>query len=240
MSFHQLDSDVSRLNREAHRHPTRVGPHTFAVLELAQVFAEMTDGIFDITTASQLVEWGVLPKPQAPPTSVEASWRDIELGSNRTIRFRRPLLIDLGGVAKGYAVDCAIDSLTRHGVQDCCVNAGGDLRVTGPSPEHVRLRTGNRGGVPDPVLELQNGSLASSGGTSPDAARTAHLDGRSRRPVGQGTFACVVAESCAVADALTKIVLAQGQDSTVSLQKLGATAYLLGAGGQWQCFGTVP
>jgi thiamine biosynthesis lipoprotein len=208
------------------------------VLQLAQYFAEATHGIFDITTAAELVSCGRLPRPESfLPPDPEASWRDILLCANGEVSFRRPLWIDLGGVAKGYAVDRAVTRLLRHGVRRCCVNAGGDLRVVGASPERISLRTGAERPAFAPVLELENGSVASSGGGSTDAAPAMHIDGINRFPVGQGVFACVVAESCAVADALTKLVLAQGTRCSAALRRFGATAHLLDKDGNWHSFG---
>jgi FAD:protein FMN transferase len=241
MSFHDPDSDVSRLNREAYCRPVPVSPHTRVVLRLALCFAEATDGVFDITTATELVRRGLLPRPGSSfHPDPEASWRDIEFGSDGTVRFHRPLWIDLGGIAKGYAVDRAVVCLSRHGVHNCCVNAGGDLRVVGASPECISLRTGARQSPLEAVLELEDGSLASSGEYAADAASCAHLNGVSRRPVGCGAFACVIAESCAVADALTKPVLALGVRCDAALRRFGATAHLLGADGTWQHFGAHP
>jgi len=238
MSFYRPDSDVSRLNREAYCRPVRVSPHTLLVLQLAQHFAEATDGAFGITTATHLVARGQLPRPNSPHTpGHRTSWRDILVCSNHDVSFRRPLWIDLGGIAKGYAVDRAVVCLSRHGVRRCCVNAGGDLRVVGALSERIRLRVRKQPTPCAAILELKNGSLASSGEFSDDAAPSTHFDGISRHPVGSGAFACVVSESCAVADALTKPVLALGRGCDLVLRRFGATAHLLGADGDWQHFG---
>jgi thiamine biosynthesis lipoprotein len=235
MSFHAPDSDVSQLNRGAFRRPVSVHAHTFAVLRLAQRMAEETDGSFDVTTAAQLVEWRLLPPPPSDSRpDPGANWRDIELRDDGSICFHRPLWIDLGGIAKGYAVDRAIETLIANGARHCCVNAGGDLRVLGSLSERIWLRTGARPSPLAAMLELRNGSLASSGVCAPDAALT---DGIYRRPAGHGAFVCVVAESCAVADALTKPVLALGARCGAALGRLGATAHLLDAKGDWQRLG---
>lgn len=237
MSFRGLNSDVSRLNREAYCQPVQVGPHTHLVLRLAQYFAEATDGAFDITTAAQLVETGALPRPESfLPPDPQASWRDILICSNGEVSFRCPLWLDLGGIAKGYAVDRAVACLSRHGVRRCSVNAGGDLRVVGPSSEQNRRRDA-QGSSLVPALHVQNGSHASSGSHSAYATPSVHVDGRNRRPVERGAFACVVAESCAVADALTKPILALGERSDALLRRFGATAHLRRANGEWQHFG---
>jgi thiamine biosynthesis lipoprotein len=244
MSFHQADSDVSRLNREALHRPVAVHPDTLEVLRWSRRLAEGSRGCFDITVAAELVDWGLLPPPAGPRRpDPEGSWRDIELLADGTIRFDRPVWIDLGGIAKGYAVDRAVERLRARGVTQCCVNAGGDLRVLGPEAERVRLRLESPGNERLPVIEVENGSVASSGGhlarhRDLDGFRGPHVHGKRRQPVGTHSFACVVADHCVVADALTKVVLAQGTRSAGLLRHYGATAHLHSARHGWRTFGT--
>ncbi|PYM17175.1 MAG: hypothetical protein DMD81_10050 [Candidatus Rokuibacteriota bacterium] len=164
MSFHEAESDVSRLNENALRHAVQVHPRTYEVLRWAQQIAEASHGWFDVTVARHLVAWGVLPRPRsAYDPDPRASWRDIELRRDGAVRFHRPTWIDLGGIAKGYAVDRAVELLRASGVPQGCVNAGGDLRVFGPAAERVRLRTGSRVRGVVPVVDVENASIASSG-----------------------------------------------------------------------------
>ena len=127
MSFHAPESDLSRMNRDAHYKTVRIHPWTRRVLKSAEEFSRNSDGIFDVTTAGQLVKWRYLPKYCFP--SGKGSWRDIILESTDLVRFRRPLLVDFGGIAKGFAVDHAVGILKRNRAVAGIVNAGGDLRV---------------------------------------------------------------------------------------------------------------
>jgi thiamine biosynthesis lipoprotein len=238
MSFHDPQSDVSRLNRDAACRPVVVDARTFEVLAWSQALAEASDGAFDITSASIAVREGALPAPASPPAPAPgASWRDIELdGRACTARFHRPLWIDLGGVAKGYAVDRAAAALQRRGAQQGVVNAGGDLAVLGGSPEPVLLRTGEAGETP--VLELAAGALASSGGeTDRQRAPGLHLDARSGAGASSSRFVSVVAGRCMVADSLTKVVMLEGESAAPLLARLGATAYLRDRGQPWRTVG---
>src|SRR6266851_1934957 len=134
MSFHEAASDVSRLNRCAAREPVAVDPWTFAVLRESLELSRISDGAFDVTVGSELVRWELLPPPgEAGPSKGEGagSWADLELLPLRRVRFRRPLIIDLGGIAQGFAVDRAIEPLRTAGMPWAVVNAGGDLRVFG-------------------------------------------------------------------------------------------------------------
>jgi thiamine biosynthesis lipoprotein len=243
MSFHEPTSDISRLNRAACFETVTVDPATFIVLTNAQTLAEESDGVFDITVASRLVAWGFLPRPDGPSDpDARPSWTDIELTTTEQVRFRRPLWIDLGGIAKGYAVDQAIAAMNLPAHARVSVNAGGDLRVAGPAPERVRLRaTVDSEHVP--ILEIENASLASSSGWDDRRAVDGetvgpHINGKTRRAVGTQSFVSVVARDCMTADALTKIVLTQGQNSVELLIRRGATAYFHD-GGDWQTFGAM-
>src|SRR5215212_152806 len=138
MSFHDPESDVSRMNRDAFYKSVCVHPWTSRVLECAQGFSRNTDGVFDITTARQLVKWNYLPKPDARFSG--GSWRDIVLEDECNVRFRRPVIVDVGGIAKGFAVDRAIEALKDKGVVAGIVNAGGDLRAFGSTPQLIHVR----------------------------------------------------------------------------------------------------
>jgi len=238
MSFHESDSDVSRLNRSALFGPLEVDPQTFEVLEWSRCFAEASEGCFDITVAAQLVDWRLLPRPvSAYVPDRQGSWRDVELLPDSTVRFRRPIWIDLGGIAKGYAVDRAIDCLRAAGIPRGCVNAGGDLRVLGREAARVQLepRHGDERYVP--VLEVLNRSVASSGGGRRHLSVGPHVHGIARRAVGGHAFVSVVADRCVVADALTKVVLTQGPRSTAVLRRYGARAHVRTARHEWQTIG---
>ena len=240
MSFHETASDVSRINR-AGAGTVTVDPRTWAVLAAAQHMAEASNGVFDITVAPDLVAWGFLPRPDAPEPDPAASWRDIALLPSNEVRLARPLWMDLGGIAKGYAVDRAFAAMGLPPEVQCSVNAGGDLRVHGPEPERILLRApGEDGQVP--VVELENAALASSSGRDDlhdiGAAQVGpHVEGGTHRGVGTRSFVSVVAQDCMTADALTKIVLALGSDADSVLKAFNATAYF--HDGNWQTLGAV-
>jgi thiamine biosynthesis lipoprotein len=245
MSFHEPASDVSRLNRDAVLGPVRVSAQTFAVLARAQEISEASGGLFDISTARQLVAWDYLPRPAGPAPAVQASWRDILLADDMSVRFARPLWIDLGGIAKGYAVDRAIQAMNLGPTVQCIVNAGGDLRVAGPRAERIALRvpfvTEQTSAPPlasegIPAIEIADGSLASSSGREHARERDGgivgpHVDGVSGGSTGTNRFVSVAAADCVVADALTKVVMAAGAGAEAVLRRFGAAAYMFEAEG---------
>lgn len=230
MSFHEGDSDVSRLNREAFDGPVEVRDATYAVIAHALAISAMTEGAFDITVAPLLVARGHLPRPpHAPDPDGAAIWRDIELLPEHRVRFRRRLWIDLGGIAKGYAVDRAMDALQGFAPKQACVNAGGDLRIAGPHAERVRLDADHGNDETVPIIALADGSLASSEGRPAGP----HIDPRCRAAETR-QFVSVAAPCCIDADALTKVVMARGACSARSLAVFSAHAVVHDAAFGWR------
>ena len=223
MSFHEAASDVSRINRDASRTPVTVDARTREVVDLALAFARASQGRFDPTVAAELVAWKRLPRPRgAPAPSAGATWRDIDVLDDGRIRAAKPLWIDLGGIAKGYAVDRAIGCLIALGIEAACVNAGGDLRRIGRGTEPVHIRMPSAPYRPLRTLLLGEGSLASSGGYF----GRAHVDARTRRAMRERCVS-VVADRCVVADALTKVVMSDTDAAAPLLDAWNAQALVL-------------
>jgi len=225
MSFHDTASDLARLNREAWRRPQTVHPWTWAVVRRALRFARASNGLFDITLAPLLIREGLLPGAVAASPEC-GHWRHIELLPDCRISFTRPMLLDLGGIAKGFAVDQAIFQLRKRRCTDGIVNAGGDLRCFGRVPRPIHLR---RRDALVKVAELRCGAVATS------APRTKHA-GRLAQPLGSifnphtrhawdaGAAVMVAAPSCVVADALTKVAALAGPACAPLLARFGAHA----------------
>lgn len=237
MSFHEAGSDLSRLNREAWRAPVSVSEATLAVLQAALDLAEETNGVFDPAIGNALVASGALPAPAAAPSpDPDASWRDVEIGADGRVRFARPLWLDFGGIAKGYAVDIALAAMDLPPDVRVVIDAGGDFRVAGPGPEMIRLAVPATEAVP--LVALEDGALASST-SAPEwgACFSAHVHGRTRRPVGIDSFAAVAAPTCMAADALTKPVLALGVEAESLLRRHRAQGYLYNDRQGWRTLG---
>lgn len=236
LSFHEPDSELSRLNREAGRAWVPVHGCTYAVVLRALRIAAASGGRFDPCVAPRLVALGALPRPKgAPAADRSANWRDVELASGRRVRFRRPLWLDVGGIAKGYAADRAAARLRAAGARAACVDAGGDLRVFGPRAQPILLRAA----APDAraaVLHLRAGALASSaGGVEPHPERRRAglpLDGRSGLPAPARSV-CLVASCAWLADALTKPVLVDPAGSAGLLSAFRAAAFVHSPDAGW-------
>jgi thiamine biosynthesis lipoprotein len=130
MSNYREDSELTLLNQHAAEGEVRVSEELFEVLSLAQTISEASDGAFDVTVAPLLRQWGFLPTVAAassPSPRPVVGYRHMILFSrDRTVRFAQPgLEIDLGGIAKGYAVDRAVGALRAAGISSGRVTAGG-------------------------------------------------------------------------------------------------------------------
>jgi thiamine biosynthesis lipoprotein len=225
MSFHDPQSELSRVNREAVRTPQTVHPWTWAVLRRAVRIAEESAGLFDITVAPLLVREGLLPG--SADSSLRCGvWRNIFLMPECKVFLERPMLLDLGGIAKGFAVDLAIHELRRGGCTEGAVNAGGDLRRFGPIPQPIHLR--RRDGLVR-VAELRCGAIATSAPRVVHEGRLAQplgsiFDPRDQRSWSRGGAVTVAAPSCVIADALTKVAALGGVACEPILARFGAQA----------------
>lgn len=233
MSFHEAGSELSRINREATRSPQIIGGLLCRVLRASLALARASDGLFDPCVAARLVQWRQLPAPaDAPEPAADATWRDVELRPGGRVHFRKPLWLDFGGIAKGYAVDRAIAALRACGVRAGMVNAGGDLRVFGDICETIHVRDPRDPGNSQPLLQLRDGAVATSSGYfSARDGHTALVDTRNRTTLGVGVSVSICAPRAIWADALTKVVMADPDAAVPLLRRLHAQAALLDASG---------
>lgn len=228
----QESSQLSRLNRLAAHQPVRVGPELFEVLCTAQEVARRTDGAFDVTSGAWTALWdraerqGRLPSDrQRSQTLRRIGWRRLCLDpETRQVRFTASgLQIDLGAIAKGYAVDRCVELLQRHGVPQGLVDAGGNFRIFG-------FDTLQAAGVEDPqdphrlwgTVELILPAISSSSHAwrhrSIAGEVTSHvLDPRSGEPLKEPAGVTVLADSACLADALSTAVLVLGRDGLHTL-----------------------
>jgi thiamine biosynthesis lipoprotein len=236
MSFHDPASDVSRLNREASVHNVAVHPWTYRVLETAVALQRESNGTFDVAVAPVLQKLGRLPRhgDETEFAAVGASNCDaIELLHDGHVRFRdRSVRIDLGGIAKGFAVDRAVDVLRARDQWHGVVNAGGDLAAFGPRQQAIHIRDPREPRRSLCRVTIEDTALASSG-RSFDPFEAAHvssapvIDPVTQAPTTDVIGATVRAPSCMIADALTKIVMISGEGAGELLAQYQAGALMV-------------
>jgi thiamine biosynthesis lipoprotein len=236
LSFHEPSSDLCRLNRLAARHSVQVQAPTWTVLRRALTLARISEGRFDPSIGPVLQRWGLLPGVPHCRQS-EANWSAIRLLPGRRVRFLAPLTLDLGGIAKGYAVDRAVAVLRRAGVPAGLVNAGGDLRAFGAHSAPVHARHPTKPGLFFPLGELHDGALATSaltysGKFQQGTATGALVDPRKGTVCGQNLSITVLARCAWQADALTKVVAVDPDATRPILARYGARAVILDTQGR--------
>jgi thiamine biosynthesis lipoprotein len=138
MSTYKPDSEISRVNANAEREAVPVTAELFGLLQTAQQYSALSKGAFDITYASvgYLYDYRAHHHPDQAAIAAalpSVDYRQLKLDTEkRTVAFGKPgMRIDLGGIAKGYAVDRGIELLKARGFTHAMVNAGGDTRVSG-------------------------------------------------------------------------------------------------------------
>ena len=221
-------------------------PMLFAATHFALAVAEETDGAFDPTLGSLLEAAGFnheyrsgWPVRIAPSPDGEASFRDVELDTEaRTITLRRPLLLDLGAVAKGLAIDMAAKELRDDGYENFTVDAGGDLYLAGLNAAgeswSVGIRHPRREGELIDELRVSNTAVCTSGdyerrASGEDAAIEHHIiDPRTRSSAMRCASVTTLAPSAMVADALGTAAFVLGPiDGLALLERHGIDAIII-------------
>ncbi|MCE5287153.1 MAG: FAD:protein FMN transferase [Pelosinus sp.] len=145
------NSEVSQISRQAGLTQVAVDPELVAIIKLSNQLSDKLDSVFDITIGPLTELWGVGHKGEFVPTQAEidkacalVNYKLIQLDeTNHTVFLPSAgMKLDLGGIAKGYAVDRAIDILKSKGIKSALINAGGDVRVIGKKPDGSPWRIG--------------------------------------------------------------------------------------------------
>ncbi len=237
MSPHKPQSELSRINARAGSAAVPLSAEMARLVERALHFSRLSGGAFDISYAGvgQLYDYraGIAPSDEAVAAARAAvGWQHLQFDRQaRTLRFGRPgMRIDLGGFAKGHAVDNACAILRRLGIEHAMVAAGGDSRVMGqrvgpqaePRPWTVAIRDPRRAGEVVAVLPLEETSISTSGDYERfferDGVRHHHIvdpaSGRSPHGVRSVT---VLAADGLTSEALSKCVFVLGVERGLAL-----------------------
>ena len=236
MSHYRTDSPLSRLNRDAARGPVAPEPELFDFIATAVRFSIESGGAFDITVGPLMKAWGFFGGDGRLPAPGElARARDVTGYTfvridreRRTIVYDRPgVEIDLGGIAKGYAVDRAVEVLRRGGVTAALVSAGGSTLYAigtrpGGSPWQVDVQDPVDGSRVAFTVALVDRALSVAGASEKwfeaGGTRYSHImDPRTGRPV-QGVLSVVVVSDTGLeGDALDDALFVQGAGASPTL-----------------------
>ncbi|AKL94140.1 thiamine biosynthesis lipoprotein ApbE [Clostridium aceticum] len=180
MSVAIQDSDVDLINRSAGLQPVEVSEETLKVIQEGLAYYEVTEGAFNIGLGRLIDLWGISIESTANPTTRPPSEEEIqaakshidlqqlEIKNGEVFVKDADMRVDLGGIAKGYAVDEAAKTLREAGIESGFVNLGGDIYVLGPKPDGSLWKMGVQNpevGSTNVIIkiELANRSIVSSG-----------------------------------------------------------------------------
>ena len=242
------ESEISRLNRTAADKPFKCSPLLWAVLMESKRAYELSDGAFDITARPLMKLWGFYRKRgDSLPTELEIHTALKNIGmdkvifdeSARTVKFTQTgISFDLGGVAKGFAVDQAVIAVKKLGITSGIINLAGNMYCF---PQPFPQRKAYRIGIKNPLhkdklcgyVDLLDGSLATSGDyeryVTIQGKRYAHImDVRTGRPITKMLSVTVITKSACVADYLSTSIFINGKDFASDIcKKLPDTQVLI-------------
>jgi thiamine biosynthesis lipoprotein len=236
MSRYRDGSDLGRLNAARPGEWIAVHPSVVEVLATANLLFHRSGGAFDIRCGEWLGE-------TAPPAGLDPGGPPVEIDGTR-VRRTSPQRLDLGGIAKGYAVDCAVEAIRQRAgdlLTAGVINAGGDLRVWGEEEQAVGIRidgvdrNDGEAGTHLYPLQVREAAVATSAvrppGQQERAPRNAGHVRMSDGSLAQGPVTVTaIADRCLLADALTKIViLASAEIARRCLVSCGAQALVFSA-----------
>ena len=253
MSDYKSDSEISRANREAFEKAVKVSETTYEVLQRSVEFSKMTGGAFDITVGPLVALFRNAKASKIAPSEEQIAMARSKVGfeklkldsENMTVQFSdKGMLLDLGGIAKGYAIDKAIEAALRCGAIGAMVDIGGDVRCFGLPPkgkDHwlIGLQDPNsaiegiEGGGLLLVLKITNAAVATSGDYQQfviiEGKRYSHIMDRRTGTSAEGlSSVTIIADNATDADALATSVSVMGAEKGLALiEKLSNTEAIL-------------
>lgn len=233
LSKYDPDSEISRLNRSGE---LALSEDTGNVLKKAREFWRLTAGSFDVTIGPLMDLWGFTTKNYRLPEDTQIK-KTLELvgfdkiifnDENNVVKYIfSGAEIDLGGIAKGYAIDRAVFKLKEKGIFSCLINAGGQVYCLGDNfgkPWRVGIKNPRKPGIVD-YLELRDKAVSTSGDYEQyfiiNGRRFSHImDPKTGYPVDRGVVAVtVVADDSTLADALSTSIFVLGKEKGLELAK---------------------
>ena len=242
MSYHIPDSELNQVNRQAYEKPVPVSAETFEVLERAKEFSTLSGGAFDVTVGPLGDLWHAAGEANVVPAEEEIARARSKVGYEkllldpeaRTVRFAvEGMRLDLGGIAKGYAIDESVRAMKQHGALGGMVDIGGDVMCFGTPPKGRETWVV---GVQDPsvapddlatnkllmTLKVTDAAVTTSGDyrrfVRIQGEKESHImDSRSGHGANKLVSVTIIAPDATGADALATAVSVLGLDKGLAL-----------------------
>jgi thiamine biosynthesis lipoprotein len=237
MSTYKSDSEISRVNARAAQGPVKISKELFDLLTTALEYSRLTDGAFDITYASVGFMYDFRARHHPDDKQIAAAlpavnYRHVLLDrATSSVRFSQAgVRIDLGGIAKGYAVDRGIAILQRAGIKHALVSAGGDSRIIGDrfgKPWIVGIRHPDHKDQVIARLPLVDTAISTSGDYEryfdENGVRYHHIiDPRTGHSASAVRSATVLAPTATRTDGLSKTAFVLGAEAAIKIyERLG-------------------
>jgi thiamine biosynthesis lipoprotein len=237
MSTYKPDSELSRLNARAALQSVPISTELFDLLTTAMDYSRITGGAFDVTYASVGFMYDFRARHRPSESEIRhalpaVNYRLVKLDArNHAVRYLRAgVRIDLGGIAKGYAVDRGIALLQQRGIQHALVSAGGDSRVIGDrfgKPWIIGIRHPDRKDEIVTRLPLVDTAISTSGDYEryydEDGERYHHIiDPRTGHSASAVRSATVLADTATRSDGLSKTAFVLGAEAAIAIyEQLG-------------------
>ena len=251
MSDYKHDSEISKVNRDAFKQAVKVSKPTYEVLQKAVQFSKLSAGAFDVTVGPLVELWRSADEANSVPTDTQlqnarskVGYEMLYLDANEmSVRFVVDgMKLDLGGIAKGYAIDKAVEAMKKSGALGAMVDIGGDIRCFGkPSKGKNYWLIG----VQDPnqtegligtsllILKLTDAAIATSGNYRRFALiqgrKYSHIINRKTAAAADGlSSVTIIVKNAMYADALATAVTVMGAEKGLALiEKLPQTEAIL-------------
>lgn len=231
MSPYRESSELSRLNRDATQHPVAVSKELYTLLQRALEVSRLSNGAFDITFASVGYLYDYRQKQRPSRAALQSSlpavnYQYIQLLPDYQVHFTHPgVRIDLGGIAKGHAVDNGIRLLKQCGIREALVSAGGDSRIIGDRhgrPWITGIRQPRRAKGNAVLLPLSDTAFSTSGDYEryfiEDGVRYHHILNPETGASATGTWSTtVLGPDATTTDALSTTLFVLGPDKAMQL-----------------------
>lgn len=253
MSAYDPDSELSLLNRRGYIAPMEVSEGLFEVLRLSVEISRLTDGAFDVSVGPILDLYRRAAENEEPPAEEELELARAKVGyekilldaHKRTVQLGvEGMRLDLGGIAKGYAIDLAVEAVREAGAAGALVDVGGDIRCFGRAPRgknawRIALQHPRKPDAYALTLEVNNTAVTTSGDYRRfvllnDGRRSHIVNPKSPSSASNLSSVTILTESAARADALATAVTVMGPVKGFSLvESLEATeGILISSGGE--------
>jgi thiamine biosynthesis lipoprotein len=252
INFYSDKSEISMVNKNAGIKAVHASPETLDLVKQAIHVAELTNGDFDPSIGAITALWDFHKKIRPEDRDIRSklqlvSYRDIKIDENRETIFlkKKGMMIDLGGIAKGYAADKVVAILTAGGIKAALVSVAGDIRAYGVKPDGTPWKIG----IQDPrplkpsfdilaALPLRDKAISTSGDYQRffeiDGVRYHHImDPRTGMPARGCESVTVIADKGVLTDSLATAVFVAGpQKGFELLKKLGYGGVIVDSDGK--------